>query len=53
MKISRDEANLIAQVLKRQADKHRREICDTAPSVPTLEKAAKALKRGEGLEVER
>ena len=53
MKITRQEAHYIALTLQQQANKHRELIGEASVLLPALEKAAKALKRGEALEVER
>ena len=53
MKITREQAHYIALTLKQQAEKNRA-LCGAASVLaPTLEKAAKALKKGEAIEVER
>lgn len=51
MKITRDVAHYIALTLQQQADKHRTLIGEASILLPALEKAARALKRGEQIEV--
>lgn len=51
MKITREEAHWVAATLTQQAEKNRALCGDGSVLAPALERVAKALRRGEQIEV--